>query len=174
MAIIDKYELFIKEQVEYQERKASYFKRKDDLLRAETYADRAKLFKEMWSEVSTALEDASLPESTEASLHLTPDEIKDLPPELIKELGITDSERKEFLLLELIEKLGGIASINKLLVGIYRETGEVERRTRLVARLYRMQQKGMLYSAPERKGVYSLKPIPVESFDSEEEEDLED
>lgn len=173
-SIIEKYDLFIKDQISHQERAAAHYTEKEDEIRAQSYADRANKLQEMWSEIKTAAQSYPSP-SIESQFHLSPDEIEGLPDDLIKELGITNSDRKEYLLVELINnKLGGITSINKLLVAIYKETKEVEKRTRLVARLYRMQNKGLIYTSSIRKGVYSTKPIPDWYFGTTEEEEVDD
>lgn len=166
-SIIEKYDLFIKDQIAYQERAATQYLEREDTLRAAAYADRAKKLQELWSDIEE--QQRSLPVvSRDAQLHLSADDLEGLPPELVKELGITESDRKEFLLIELINRMGGIASLNKLLIAIYRETKEVEKRSRLVSRLYRMQNKGMIYSTPDRKGVYSTQPIPEGYFSVKE------
>lgn len=172
-SIIEKYDLFIKDQILHQERAAVHYAEKQDEIRALAYQDRAKKLQEMWSDIQSAIQSYP-PPSIEAQFHLSPEELEGLPDDLIKELGITDSDRKEYLLIELINKLGGITSINKLLVSIYSETKEVEKRTRLVARLYRMQNKGLIYTNSDRKGVYSTKPIPDGYFSKDLEEDSDE
>lgn len=172
-SIIEKYGLFIKDQIAHQERAASHYTEKQDEMRALAYTSRAEKLREMWSELQEVAQTYLAP-NAEAQFHLLPHEVEGLPDELIKELGITDSDRKEYLLIELINKLGGITSINKLLVAIYHETQEVEKRQRLVARLYRMQNKGLIYTTSDRKGIYATKPIPEGYFDSRDEESVGD
>lgn len=168
-SIIDKYDLFIKDQISYQERSAEYHAEKHDEIRASAFSDRAKKLQELWSDIKKTAQGYPQP-SVESQFHLLPEDLEGLPDELIKELGITESDRKEFLLIKLINKLGGIASINKLLVEIFKETQEVEKRARLIGRLYRMQNKGLIYSTSDRKGIYSTKPIPDGYFSKETEE----
>ena len=172
-SIIEKYDLFIKDQIAHQERSAAYYAEKHDEMRALAYQDRAKKLEEMWSDIQSAAQAYPQP-SIEAQFHLLPEELVGLPAELIKELGINESDRKEYLLIELINKLGGITSINKLLVALFKETQEVEKRSRLVGRLYRMQNKGMIYTSPDRKGVYSTKPIPDGYFSKDLEGDSDE
>lgn len=89
------------------------------------------------------------------SLYLTPDDIKDLPKELLNELKLNNSELKDFKIVEIINNLGGMTSIDKLLVELYRATGEIESRTKLTSRLYRMSVRGLVCSHPEKKGIYA-------------------
>lgn len=92
-------------------------------------------------------------------LALTFDEIEGLPPELIQELSVSDGDRMDFAILRIIENGGGISSLDRILVGIYKETGEVMKRTTLTSKVYRMSQKGLLFSVPNKKGVYSTQEL---------------
>lgn len=96
-------------------------------------------------------------------LALSWEEVHDLPPELLAELSVSDGDKLEFEIVKVMEDLGGVASLDRLLVALYRSTGEVHQRTWLNNRLYRMGQKDMLYSVPGKKGVYSLEPMDKES-----------
>lgn len=95
-------------------------------------------------------------------LALSWEEVQGLPPELLRELSVSDGDKLEFEVLKIMEDLGGVASLDRLLVALYQSTGEVHQRTWLNNRLYRMGQKEMLYSVPKRKGVYSLEPMSKE------------
>jgi hypothetical protein len=84
-------------------------------------------------------------------------ELENLPKELLDELSIkTDST--EFAIIEIIETLGGAASLDQIIVHLYRKTGEILKRSPLTNRLYRMSQKEQVYSVPGKKGVYSVHP----------------
>lgn len=80
----------------------------------------------------------------------------DLPADLLSEMNLNASKQKDLMIARYIEG-NGPTSINQLLVHIYREKGEVMKRTRLVARLYRMVNRGQLIAHPHRKGVYIKK-----------------
>jgi hypothetical protein len=54
-----------------------------------------------------------------------------------------------------IDEAGGVASLDQILVGHFRKTGEVMKRTTLTSRLYRMANKGLIFPLPNKKGVYS-------------------
>ena len=92
-------------------------------------------------------------------LALSWEEVHDLPPDLLKELSVSDGDKLEFEIIKIMEELGGVASLDRLLVALYRNSGEVYQRTWLNNRLYRMGQKDMIHSVPGRKGVYSLEPM---------------
>lgn len=95
-------------------------------------------------------------------LGLTFDEIEGLPPELIQELSVSDGDRTDFTILKIVEAAGGVTSLDRILVGIYKETGEIMKRTTLTSRLYRMSQKGLIFNVPGKKGAYSVEEITEE------------
>lgn len=105
-------------------------------------------------------------------LYLLSDDLENLPPELLKELNITESDKKDMYLIDLIEKCGGKISLDKLLIAIYKDSGEIYERNKLMTRLYRMSQKGIIYTHPSKKGQYSLQAweIDEQSNDVSEEE----
>ena len=90
-------------------------------------------------------------------IHLSPHELADLPPELMTQLALTDSDTYELELIRLIDSVGGIISLDKLIVLLYRRRGEIADRTQLNARLNRMMRKGVIFALPKKKGIYSTK-----------------
>lgn len=183
--IIERFEPFVKSQIEHQEFQAERHTLRGDNKRAQSYSKRASELKEFWQAISSALESAdntmlqtdlftqspdsfrtkhrpeqiSVRNLDEAALRISPSDLQGLPDELIRELGISESERKDYRIVDIIDNFGGVASINNILVELYRQTLEVEKRTRLVSRLYRMQQKGLVYSSASRKGIYATSPL---------------
>jgi hypothetical protein len=90
------------------------------------------------------------------------DELEGLPPELMQELSVSDGDRADFTILKIIESLGGVASLDRILVGLYKETGEIMKRAALTSKIYRMSQKGLVFSVPSKKGVYSIQELTEE------------
>jgi hypothetical protein len=90
------------------------------------------------------------------NLEVSPKDLHDLPPELIAQLSISESDREEFQILNVMEEAGGTLSLDQLLIAVYRKSKEILERSKLNARLYRMTMKGTLFSVPSRKGVYSI------------------
>lgn len=93
--------------------------------------------------------------SLEGDAPLLPGDLAGLPKELMDELNLSDSDQQEITLLEIMEELGGVATLDRLLVAWYRKQGEVLKRRALTSRLHRMVSKGRLFSVRGRKGVYS-------------------
>jgi hypothetical protein len=95
-------------------------------------------------------------------LNLEWSELQDLPPELMAELSISDSDKLDFSIASLIEDVGGVATLDRVLVSIFKLTGEILKRATLNARLWRMVQKEMIFSVPGKKGVYSSRQLTEE------------
>lgn len=90
------------------------------------------------------------------TLAVSPADLEGLPPELIEQLSISQTDREEFQILGLMEEHGGTMSMDQLLIAIYKKSREILERTKLNQRLYRMISKGMLHSVPGRKGIYTI------------------
>ncbi len=97
-------------------------------------------------------------------LSLSWEEIDGLPEELLSELSVTDSDKLDYSIVSLVDQSGGVATLDRILVALYKTNGEIIKRSTLNARLYRMAQKDMIYSVPGKKGVYSTKPLTEEEI----------
>ena len=78
--------------------------------------------------------------------------IYDLPPELQQELSITKVDELDDQLVTVINAYGGVATLDQVLVGLYRKFGISQRRRFVQNKLYRMT---MVWSVPGKKGVYT-------------------
>lgn len=85
---------------------------------------------------------------------ITPNDIQGLPQELINELGLTESDHNEFEIVNLIKQHGGVMSLDHILIALYKKTGVIHKRKILTAKLYRMVNKGLVFT--DKRGVYSL------------------
>lgn len=92
------------------------------------------------------------------NLGLTPDDLEGLPPELIAELNITEADKFEGFVVRKIRDAGGVLTLDKLLIACWRERNEVHKRTLLNAKLYRMTRKGIIWTVPNKKAVYTTDP----------------
>lgn len=164
MSIIEKQLPFVKEQQLAQEKLAK--KWESDAWRSERHLKSAAKFKELAEDLITLDANSShsgqdgkpLPLSR-AGIFLTLKDIEGLPEELIKELSFSDSDKLEFTIAGVIDEAGGVLSLDKILVGIYYKTQEILRRNVLVSRLFRMGQKGLIFSVRHKKGIYSTREI---------------
>lgn len=95
-------------------------------------------------------------------LSLNIEEINDLPEELVQELSISEGDKTEFAILNAVEEAGGVITLDRLLIALYRKTSEVHKRANLTSRIYRMTNKNLLYNVPGKKGVYSNEQLSAE------------
>ena len=87
-------------------------------------------------------------------------DISDLPQALKDQLAQGRSDDLEQTIINVIRaRYNGAAAIDEILVGVYRETGEVLERQPLSTKLYRMTRKQVLHSVSGRKGIYSVSPV---------------
>jgi len=107
-------------------------------------------------------------------LYINSDDLEDLPPELLAQLNITESDKKDMYISNLIKKCGGIISLDKLLIAIYKDSGEIYERNKLMARLYRMSLKELIYTHPSKKGQYSTTKWVVKDEEHHSEEEDKD
>ncbi|WP_435103625.1 hypothetical protein [Arhodomonas sp. AD133] len=91
-----------------------------------------------------------------------PEEIDELPPELISQLSLSKSDREEMKIVQVLNDAGGTLSLDRLLIELYRATRDIYQRRQLTQRLYRMISKGMVRAVPGRKGVYTTDPGETE------------
>lgn len=86
-------------------------------------------------------------------------DLADLPEALRKQIvavKLDDLEQK--IVTTLRDRFGGVANLDELMVGLYRDHQYItEDRRKLANKLYRMQQAELVESVPKRKGVYKLK-----------------
>lgn len=80
----------------------------------------------------------------------------DLPPELLEQLNLPEPDDIEKNVLEIIKEFGGKATLDQLLVFLFRKSGVVHNRNQLAGKLYRMTKKEMIFNVPKKKGVYVL------------------
>jgi hypothetical protein len=159
---------FVKGQIEFQQRQAVRFA--PEPRRSRLHLDAVERFKSLLADLELLMNRIyENPEFMKVSgttiaprLGLSWEEIHGLPQELLEELSISESDKTEFNISSLITELGGIASLDRLLVALFRQSGEITKRAALNQRLYRMVQKELIYSVPGKKGVYSNHPVSEE------------
>ena len=91
----------------------------------------------------------------DSDLNIKFDEIKELPTELLDELSISKSQ--DLIILDIINGNGGRASLDQIIIGLYKKTGQIHKRVKTNSVLYRMTTRGLLIGEEGRKGVYKIK-----------------
>lgn len=86
-------------------------------------------------------------------------DLNDLPEELRKQINAAKlDDLEEKIVTTLRDRFGGVANVDELIVGLYRDFAYVtDDRRKLGSKLYRMQQGEIIESVPKKKGVYRLK-----------------
>lgn len=83
---------------------------------------------------------------------------QDLPDELKSQLNAykTD-ELEDWIINTLNKRYEGIASLDEIIVGLYREYGYITKERKYInSKIYRMRNRNLLESVPKRKGVYRV------------------
>lgn len=108
------------------------------------------------------------PPTGEVSIGARFGDMSELPDELLSQLvGHGASQDEQNVLTAINYQLEGVASIDEILVALWRMDGVVQDRKIVAARLFRMVKKGDLISGGKR-GVYqTLMEIPEKTFSKE-------
>ena len=90
--------------------------------------------------------------------------IHDLPQALLDELSVSKADELEDQIITAINSYRGEASLNQILVGLFRKFKVTQKRRFLMNKLYRMPS---VWSVEGRKGVYTTKVPTVQEEDDE-------
>jgi hypothetical protein len=159
---------FVKQQAEFHVNMASRFgaeSKYPDLKRSDKHTETAKQFQELIADVEEAeklLDRVPARPVKQVQLSLSFDELEGLPEELLQELSISGGDRTDYTILRILEELGGIASLDRIIIGLFKQTGEVNKRSTITSRLYRMSQKGLIFPVPNKKGAYATQELTEE------------
>jgi hypothetical protein len=82
------------------------------------------------------------------------DDLADLPAELLAELS-GGAKGESDPLIQIINKHGGTATLDQILIDLYRDYGEVGKRTLVGNKLYRLGRRNLVWAIPGRKGIYT-------------------
>lgn len=86
-------------------------------------------------------------------------DLSDLPEGLLRQIPVTRIDETEREILELVRGVfGGVASVDEVLVGLYRKHGVVHERKKIAGKLYRMVNSTppLLVGVEKRRGVYRV------------------
>ena len=148
---------FVNEQVAFHETRVEMYEKNKQ--RKNKHLQTLKSFFSLRDLLSN-IENQSSSTPEQLTLSLRPEDLDGLPDELVAELSITSADKAEFLIASLMKEAGGVMSLDQVLVSYYKSTGEIVKRAAMTNRMYRMAQKGLVHSVPEKKGIYSTNPAP--------------
>lgn len=151
---------FVNRQASFHEKRAA--QTKNDSInpkRSPKHLETAGRFRDL----AAAIQDAGakiasipvMPPPESPALTLRPEDLTGLPPEVLAQLNISETDKLEATIVEVVNEAGGTIILDKLIIGLYRKTGDIAVRQQLVNRLYRMSKKGMVYSVKGKKGIYT-------------------
>jgi hypothetical protein len=84
-------------------------------------------------------------------------DISDLPEELRKQLSFTELDQLEAAVLNTLNtRFEGIASIDEIMVGLFRDSNMLVQRAKLASKLYRMAKAGHVKNVPKKRGIFSI------------------
>lgn len=163
---------FVNKQAEFHDRKAASFRiraekapsqsvRSELQSRAKSHSELADKFRSISNTLAGMTFVQSIAQGTR-NLGLTPHDIDGLPEELIQELSISEADMADFGILSVVDEAGGILSLDKILIALFKKNGEICKRTAINSRIYRMIQKGLMFPVPSKKGVYATREISDE------------
>lgn len=95
-------------------------------------------------------------------------DLSDLPEALRKQIAsVKLDDLEEKIIRTIRERFDGVANVDEIIVGLYRDHQYVtEDRRQLANKLYRMQKAGLVESVPKRKGIYKT---PQEALPAKDE-----
>jgi hypothetical protein len=169
MSILNKHLVFVNEQVSVQGRLAKKYG--NDERRAALHTATRDSLLALLADLAEAdhtldsleKQSAATQPVQASALILRMDELQDLPEELLKELSEgAIPDKVDTAILGVIQERSGFATLDQLLVGLYRATGDVWKRPTLTSKLYRMAQKGSIFQVPGKKGLYSIRRVTEE------------
>lgn len=172
MSILSKHLEFVKAHVAVQEKLARKFapdSKFNNPARFQLHLGNVERFKELYSDLELADEELGKAETSlrtypkgPIQLQLLPQDLEGLPPELLEELSVQSVDRLEMGIYTAIADAGGVLSLDRILIALYKKAGEIHKRSAITAKLYRMAQKGVIYNVPFRKGWYSTSELSEE------------
>jgi hypothetical protein len=160
MENIDSYVDFVKDQIAFQQRMADKYSLQPyrqgmHLTSAKKFQDLFEILQTVKNGVGATGDRPVKGVNSRRRIMLSLDDIKDVPNELLEELNLTETDKQEMMIESIISEAGGILSLDRILVELYKRTGQVHKRNTVISRLYRMGNRGLIYSLPSKKGLYS-------------------
>lgn len=146
----------VNSQIIYHDREAEQADSCNDDSSVEKHKALANRWRKALYSIQQLINQAS-PSASDDAITLRPEDLDGLPDELLAELN---RDNLEIQIQAIIKGAGGSMSLDRLMIALYRETGEIHKRRQLTQKLYRMVNKGALHSVPHRKSVYSIFPQP--------------
>jgi hypothetical protein len=87
------------------------------------------------------------------------DDLADLPAELLAELSEGAKGEKD-VLVKIIDERGGTATLDEVLIDLFRKHREIGKRNIVANKLYRLNKRKLVWPVPGKKGIYTTTKPP--------------
>jgi hypothetical protein len=149
---------FVKSQIDHHRKSIIYHEKRGDQPKVNRHRGILKRFEELLPKIEQ-LVGVAPPASIdvkEVKVGSRIGNIDDLPEEIRTQLVSFQMDELEAQILDLLnDSLDHVATIDEILVGLWRAHGAAHQRDQLANKIYRMTRKEQLFSVPGKKGVYS-------------------
>lgn len=167
MGKMENYLAFVKEQVGVQQKLAQKYEESPyrsglHQKTAKNFADLADFLSEIQTKGTRDTSYLNRGDSPRKRMSLTYEDLDGAPEELLKELNLSEADKQDLLIEYLIAQAGGVLSLDKIMVELYRRTHDVPKRNLITSRLFRMAGRGVIYNVPGKKGLYSTYELSEE------------
>ncbi|AUM13578.1 hypothetical protein [Ketobacter alkanivorans] len=109
-------------------------------------------------------------DDVEGLFSLNPLDIDDLPEDFREEISITEGDKQDAQIIELMRIANRPLDLNEILIACWRKYNVQHKRNQLTARLYRLSKRGEIH--PVNKGTYALGAGPESGQEDEAQEQL--
>lgn len=92
--------------------------------------------------------------AAEATSALRPADLVNLPEQLREQLQLSRNDHLDMSIYSALESLGGSATLEKLLIELYRSQRKMINRKPLARRLHGLVERGVIFRTPGRRGLY--------------------
>jgi hypothetical protein len=176
MKMLDKFVAVVKRQISYYEGQVTIFTPDHPRYRADKMALYKRIANELRELLSYLVSQRDRPTQAEMAAGTTErriaqEDISDLPPELLAELS--DAAKGEIdPIIQIIEGRGGTASLDEILIDLFRKHKEIGKRNIVSNKLYRLARRGLCWSVPGKKGFYTTTSVAT-GVESDNDFDIE-
>jgi len=110
---------------------------------------------------------AQLPELLDCNPDITQEDLEGLTEEQIEMLDIPKADRQELDIVEIIQSVGGTATVRKVMIGLLKKNGEMPDKQYINNKMYRMTHKEnpVLFRSDMGQGYYTTVEPDEEEFD---------
>lgn len=162
---------FVNSQIEHHRKSISYHEKRGDQPKVNRHRGILKRFEDLLPKIEqlVGIAPPTTVEVKEIKVGSRIGNIDDLPEAIRAQLVSFQMDELEAQILDLLnDNLDHVATIDEILVGLWRSHGVAHQRDQLANKIYRMTRKEQLFSVPGRKGVYST--IAVEDATAQKAE----